>query len=162
MFISSWFPPRTTRQRKGRTRQRQSPRVGRGGKRLVFEQLEGRALLASWIAASVADLIADINAANLAPGSNTIMLVAHKTFNLTAVDNTTDGANGLPAIAAKDKLTILGNGDTIARSTAPGTPAFRFFDVAAGAALTLKNLTLADGKVVGGTGMTASGGAILQ
>ena len=64
MFISSWFPSRTSRQRKARTRPRQSRSEGRRGKRLAFEQLEGRALLASWIADSVADLIADINAAN--------------------------------------------------------------------------------------------------
>ena len=162
MFISSLFSPRAPRQRKGRNRPRQSPRVGRGGKRLTFEQLEGRALLASWIAASVADLIADINAANLAGGSNTIELVAGKTFTLTAVDNTTNGANGLPVIVAGDNLTIVGNGDTIQRSTDPDTPAFRFFDVAAGAALTLKNLTLANGIVIGDTGMTAYGGAILN
>jgi len=46
----------------------------------------------SFTAASVSDLVADINAANAAGGSNTINLVAGTTFNLTAVDNTSDGA----------------------------------------------------------------------
>ena len=72
-----------------------------------------------WTAKSVSELIADINAANQAGGSNTIVLAAGKTFTLTAVDNTTDGANGLPVIAANNKLTILGNGATIAEQ--PGT-----------------------------------------
>ena len=79
MFISSGFSSRTMRQRKGRNRPCQSLRAGRGGKRLTFEQLEGRALLASWIAASVADLIYDIHAANLEGGSNTIELRAGRT-----------------------------------------------------------------------------------
>jgi hypothetical protein len=52
-------------------------------------------------AATVSDLIADINAANLVGGSNTITFVAHKTFNLTAVNNTTDGPTGLPVIAPR-------------------------------------------------------------
>jgi hypothetical protein len=59
--------------------------------------------------------------------------VAGTAFTLTAVDNTTDGATGLPVIAANDTLTIVGNGDTIQRSTASGIPAFRLFDVASGA-----------------------------
>jgi hypothetical protein len=99
----------------------------------------------SFTAASVSDLIADINAANLAGGSNTITLAAKTTFSLTAVNNTTLGPTGLPCIAANDNLTIVGNGDTIQRSTATGTPAFRLFEVASGAALTLQNLTVQGG-----------------
>jgi hypothetical protein len=78
---------------------------------------------------------------------------------LTGVDNSTDGATGLPVIAANDSLTILGNGDTIERSTATGTPAFRLFDVAGGAALVLENLTLENG-LAQGPGVSAEGGAI--
>src|SRR5262249_13930867 len=66
----------------------------------------------------------------------------------------TDSATGLPSIAANDNLTIVGNGDTIERSTATGTPAFRLFDVAAGASLALTDLTLQGGLAYG------SGGAI--
>jgi hypothetical protein len=85
--------------------------------------------------------------------------VAGKTFSLTAVDNTTDGATGLPLIAANDNLTIVGNGDTIERSTVSGTPAFRLIDVASKASLTLENLTL-QGGLAFGSGSSAEGGGI--
>jgi hypothetical protein len=91
---------------------------------------------ASVTAASVTDLIADINAANLAGGSNTITLAAGATFTLTG---------GELFIAANDNLTIIGKNDTIQRSTAKNTPAFRLFYVSAGASLTLANLTLQGG-----------------
>jgi hypothetical protein len=124
-----------------------------------LERLEDRTLPSTYTAASVADLIADVNAANAAGGSNTITLVAGTTFTLTAVNNSTDGATGLPIIAANDNLTIAGNGDTLQRSTASGTPAFRLLDVASGASLTLNNLTLQDGLAFG-AGVAAEGGAI--
>jgi hypothetical protein len=161
MSISSWLPCRLARPHKGQSRPLPSRKAHRCGKRLAFEHLEDRALLSNWSAASVSDLIADIKAANLAGGSNTIALVAGKSFTLTAVDNTTNGANGLPVIAAKNNLTILGNGDTIARNTASGTPNFRLFDVALGASLTLANVTL-QGGVAAGTGVAAEGGAIFN
>jgi hypothetical protein len=116
----------------------------------------------NWTVNSVSDLIAAITAANQAHGANTITLAPGATFTLTAVNNTGDGPTGLPVIAAQGKLTILGNGATIARSTDPGTPAFRLFDVAAGAALTLQNLTLANGLVIGDPAMNGNGGAILN
>ena len=116
----------------------------------------------NWKANKVSDLIAAINAANQAGGVNTITLAPGKTFTLTAVNNTTDGPTGLPVVAAHNKLTIHGNGATITRSKAAGTPAFRLFDVAPGAALTLESLTLANGLVVGDTGQDAGGGAILN
>jgi hypothetical protein len=124
-------------------------------------QLEDRALMSSNTAGTVADLIADINAANTGGGSNTITLVAGTTFTLTAVDNTTDGATGLPVIAANDTLTIVGKGDTIQRSTASGTPAFRLFDVASGSSLTLQSLTVQNGRAQG-NGVPAEGGALLN
>ena len=61
--------------------------------------------------------------------------------------------NGLPVIAAKDNLTIVGNGDTIERSTAVGTPLFRLLDVASGGSLTLENLTLQGGHIPGPAGL---------
>ena len=85
-----------------------------GRARPMLELLEDRTVLNSYTAATVAQLVADINAANLHGGSNTIALVAGNTFTLTAVNNTTDGPTGLPVIAANDNLTIKGNGDTIA------------------------------------------------
>jgi len=103
----------------------QAPR--RRHSRLRLEQLEDRLVLSTFNAATVSDLIADIKAANKAGGANTINLTAptNAPYILAAVDNTTDGATGLPVIAAKDNLIIVGNGDTVARSTATGTPAFR-------------------------------------
>ena len=49
------------------------------------ERLEGRAVPASYTAASVTDLVAAINAANATAGADTITLAAGKTFTLTAV-----------------------------------------------------------------------------
>jgi hypothetical protein len=143
--------PRTVRRARPQAERRRDVRIG-------LEQLEDRTVPSAFNAATVSDLIADINAANLAGGSNTITLIA-KTYNLTAVDNTTDGATGLPVIAAYDNLTILGNGDSIARSSSGRTPAFRLFDVASGASLALANLTL-QGGLAFGSGVSAEGGAI--
>jgi hypothetical protein len=129
--------------------------------RLGLLQLEDRVVLSNYTAATVPDLIADIHAANRAGGSNTIALAAGAAFTLTAVDNTTDGATGLPVIAANDALTIAGSGNTIQRSTASGTPAFRLFDVASGASLTLGSLTVQNG-LAQGNGVAAEGGALLN
>ena len=155
-FLRSWLGQSAAAPRKTPPRRRPARR------RLSLETLEDRTLPSSYTAGTVADLVADINAANKAGGSNTITLVAGTTFTLAAVNNTTDGATGLPVIAAKDTLTIVGNGDTIQRSTASGTPAFRLFDVAGGASLILKSLTVQNGLAQGdGSGAaSAEGGAI--
>jgi hypothetical protein len=129
--------------------------------RPTLEQLEDRTLLASYTVGTVTDLINDIVASNTAGGSSTITLVASTTFQLTVVNNSTDGPTGLPTIAKNDHLTIVGNSDTIEQSTASGTPAFRLFDVAGGARLTLKNVTLQDG-LEQGKGVSAEGGAIFS
>ncbi len=151
---------------RGRSQPWPAPR----GRRLALEQFDDRVLLSNYAAASVTALIADINASNAAGGSNTITLTAATTspYVLTAANNTTDGATGLPVIAAKDNLTILGSGDTsetpnTARSSAAH---FRLFDVAAGASLTLGNMTLQGGfaegyhPLAGGADVPAEGGAI--
>jgi len=127
--------------------------------RLLLERLDDRVLPSAYTAGNVSDLIADINAANQAGGSNTITLVAGTTFNVAAVNNTTDGATGLPVITANDNLTIVGSGDTIARSTSSGTSAFRLLDVAVGGSLTLNNMML-QGGLAFGAGVSAEGGAI--
>src|SRR5579871_5888893 len=166
MWLISWAICRKRSDSRQTMRTQASPR-----KRLTFpprlEALEDRMLPSTYYAATASDLIADIKAANAAGGANTIVLTAPTTspYILTAADNTTDGANGLPVISGgsskvtADNLTILGNGDAIGRSSAPGTPAFRLFDVAGGAALTLENLSLGNGLAYGG-GAAAQGGAV--
>jgi hypothetical protein len=126
-----------------------------------LETLEGRALPSTYYAATAADLIADIKAANTVGGANAIVLTAPTTspYVVTVVDNTTAGATGLPVIKKGD-LTIVGNGDTIERSSAAGTAGFRLFDVASGGSLTVQNLTLANGRLWWGSGTSAEGGAI--
>ena len=160
MSLFSWLRiPTSKRASRGRTQQRPTPRF-----RPKLEALEDRTLLSNYTAATVSDLIADINAANKAGGTNTITLTAPTTspYVLTAVDNTTNGANGLPVISKKDNLTILGGGDTIERSTASGTPGFRLFDVAIGGSLTLQNLTLQNGFAVDGGAISNQGYLTLQ
>jgi len=104
-------------------------------------------LPSNYSAASVSDLIGDIKAANAAGGANTITLTAATTapYVLTTVNNTTNGSTGLPVIAAKDNLTILGSGDTIERRGGTSSTPFRLLEVASGASLTLQNLTLQNG-----------------
>ncbi len=127
--------------------------------RPCVERLEDRAAPANYSAATVPELIAAIDAANMTPESDTITLVSGKTFTLTEVNNTTNGATGLPTIAAGENLTIIGNGDIIERGTSKGIPAFRLFDIAAWASLTLKDTTLQGGLASGGWD-TARGGGI--
>src|SRR6266542_2937550 len=152
MTMRSWIAnlfasrtPRTIRKAPARYRPR-------------LEALEDRTLLNSYMAATAADLIADIGLANAAGGTNTITLTAPNSspYRLTVENNTTHGATGLPVIAAGNHLTIVGDGDTIERDS-PFT--FRLFDVAANAALTLKNLTL-QGGLAYGPGVSAEGGAV--
>jgi hypothetical protein len=126
-------------------------------KRTCFmERLETRTLLANFTATNTADLIADINASNQSPGPDTITLIANRIFTLNEMNNSTSGPTGLPVIAAGEDLTIFGNRSVIERSTDPQTPPFRLFDVAAGASLNLRNLTLRGGLSIG----QARGGAI--
>jgi hypothetical protein len=123
------------------TARKHAPRV-----RLAVEPLEDRTVPSSFTAANVAQLIAAINAANATPEADTITLAAGKTFTLTEVNNTAHGPTGTPVIApAGGGLTVFGNGDVIQRKATTATPAFRLFDVAANASLTLKDVTLQKG-----------------
>jgi hypothetical protein len=63
----------------------------------------------SCAAGDVACLLAAIATANANGETNTITLAAG-TYTLTAVDNTTDGANGLPSVTSAWPLTIRGRG----------------------------------------------------
>ena len=136
-----------------------SPRAPRV--RLGVEALEDRAVPASFVAATAAELIACITSANATAEADSIALSPGTTYTLTAVDNRTDGPTGLPVIEDPFRLTIIGNGATIERSSANGTPVFRLFDVAVGASLALEDLTLQGGVAVPYEG-AAKGGAVLN
>ncbi len=62
---------------------------------------------------------------------------------LSAVNNDTDGPNGLPSIISE--IGIEGGGFEIARSRDPETADFRLFHVAGGGALTLHAVSVANG-----------------
>jgi hypothetical protein len=128
-----------------------------------LEALEDRRLPSTYYAATVTDLIADINAANNAGGANTILLTAATTspYQFTATNNSRQGNTVLPVIAKGDNLTIRtsngavdpGYGDTL-----DAAQFGRLFVVAAGGSLTLQNVTLQGGFVYGSG--TARGGAV--
>ena len=96
-------------------------------------------------AATVSQLVADINYADSAGGAITINLAPNTTFTLQNANNANDGGNALPVIGGTKAvdLTILGNGDIIERV---GSSGFHQFDVALGASLTLDHATLQDGR----------------
>ncbi|MGD2254050.1 MAG: right-handed parallel beta-helix repeat-containing protein, partial [Anaerolineales bacterium] len=110
---------------------------------------------------SAAYLITSINDANATPATeDTIDLSPGCIYELTSVDNYTDGSNGLPSIVSS--IVINGNGATIQRSFASGTPAFRIFHVANSGGLTLHDLTVSNGlahaATTGGIPHNAGGG----
>lgn len=82
-------------------------------------------------------------------GGDIIKLAADIT--LTAVDNLTDGPNGLPSVSST--ITINGNGHTLARSSVTGTPKFRLLHVAPEGQLGLSRVTLHNGFVSIGSGI---------
>lgn len=105
----------------------------------------------------VAGLIAAINAANASPAPNTINLAAGGTYTLTAINN---GVNGLPAIT--NDRTINGNGATIQRSSAPGTPDFRIFHVLSDGTVTFSGLTIGNARGTGDSSNSFLGGGIFN
>jgi hypothetical protein len=121
--------------------------------RPLLEALEDRYLpsgLPYPTAATVDQLVADINYADNTGGAFTINLQPSTTFALTN--------GGLPVVggAKAVDLTILGNGGTI-----DGSYEFRPFTVARGASLTLDHVTLRDGYLMGsGGGIYNDGGTV--
>jgi len=103
-------------------------------------------------AGDVVGLIAAINAANTNNIADTIEL-APGTYTLTTVDNSTDGANGLPVISSD--IAINGNGATITRDNA--APSFRIFYVESGGSLTIEDLTISNGVNFNGSGIYTKG-----
>src|SRR6266550_5583374 len=82
--------------------------------------------------------------------SGTVTLTAGCTYTMTAVDNTADGPNAFPDILGS--VTLVGNGATITRSTAGGTPDFRFFTVDDTGSLDVSNVTFSNGSTPAASG----------
>ncbi len=88
-------------------------------------------------------------------GADTIELPANSIINLTEVNNSYLGDNGLPVISST--VTIAGNESTIQRSNSITTP-FRIMAVNSSGNLTLNDVTLTNGQVLTDT----DGGGLLN
>jgi hypothetical protein len=114
----------------------------------------------------VAGLIQAINDANHTPTdtTNIINLANNSTYDLSKIDNSFYGPNGLPAIWSN--ITIHGHGSTIGRLLQVGdeAPEFRLFYIAGGlnglpaGSLTMDNVTLMNGEAKGGDSNSGGGG----
>lgn len=92
----------------------------------------------------VTGLIAAINAANSNGQDNTINITG--TYVLTAINDITDGNNGLPSITGT--VTINGGaGATIKRGHTSKIPLFRIFHVAETGSLTINGITIEGGAL---------------
>jgi hypothetical protein len=91
-------------------------------------------------------------------GPDTIELGMGAVYTLTAVHNTTDGANGLPSITSE--IVINGDNSTIVRGAA--APEFRILHNSASGILTLNDLTVQNGSLTGegGGGIRNQGGVL--
>ncbi|MBL8134457.1 MAG: CSLREA domain-containing protein [Anaerolineae bacterium] len=81
------------------------------------------------------------------PGTNDVIRLTASTYTLTTPAS---GPNGLPLIvnaAVAGALTLHGEGATIARSSAGGTPDFRILEVGLGGNLSIDNITLSNGRL---------------
>jgi fibronectin-binding autotransporter adhesin len=107
----------------------------------------------------VAGLKAAMTTAATNQQSDVINLAANGTYTLTTVDNINTGENGLP-LMGHDRLvfgtdiTIHGNGATVQRASADGTPVFRIFNVVGG------NIILQDLVIKNGVGRQIGGGIL--
>src|SRR5712664_2646350 len=92
-------------------------------------------------------LLAAIQEANTNGQQDNTIVLAAGTYALTAVDNTTDGPNGLPSITRALTLTAAGAEATIIERPASSTLRFRLLHVATTGRLTLEQLTLRGGAL---------------
>jgi hypothetical protein len=111
----------------------------------------------------VSCLIADIKGANGMPGQHVINL-APGIYTLQAVDNMTDGANGLPSITGSILIQASADDPPTVIERDPGAQFFRIFHVSAGGELSLEGVTVQRGAiiVVGGPAMFNRGVISLQ
>ena len=129
----------------------------------VLDNYQGK--LEVFTATNTAELINHLNISNSNLQNDTINLLPNTTYTINAVNNITDGNNGLPIILADGgrSLTINGKGSTLDRSSVGGSPDFRLLYVATGADVTLNDLTISNGKTSGTAfGTDAAGGGIFN
>jgi hypothetical protein len=93
---------------------------------------------------TTAALISAINSANSA-GGGALSLTPGCRYTLTAAQPGTE--DGLPAI--RSVITINGNGATVTRSSAASAPQFRILEVVSSGALTVRSLTVSNGRAPG-------------
>ncbi|MGE3273051.1 MAG: right-handed parallel beta-helix repeat-containing protein, partial [Chloroflexota bacterium] len=101
-------------------------------------------------------MIAAITTAN-ANGQDDVIDLGGQTFTLTAVNNTTNGSNGLPVLLADGGHTLTISNGTIERQGA--APAFRLVHIGSGAHVTFDQVTLRSG-LASIVGLGTLGGAI--
>lgn len=106
------------------------------------------------------ELVDKIQKANQNPGSDTLELAQGCTYELSWIEDMTNGNNGLPPIWSE--MTINGNGATIQR--AENAPHFRIIHVGTKSNLTLNDLTIQNGHAdgSGSSNYEDDGGAILN
>lgn len=90
---------------------------------------------------------------------DTLVLPAGSIFTFNGFHDTSEGFTALPLVTTA--ITIEGNGATIERSSAAGTPHFRLIRTAASGQLSLNDLALRNGSVIGNFPESA-GGAIVN
>jgi hypothetical protein len=116
--------------------------------------------------ADVVCLITAINTANTNGEADTIRLPAG-TYTVRAVDNDTDGSNGLPSISSPLTIVGAGFGNTIIEREAVAPP-FRLLPVGSSGHLKLQGLTVRGGRwggdlaAFGGGGLLNLGTAIIS
>ncbi len=101
-----------------------------------------------------AALIAAIIAANADPAPATIHLASNGSYVLTSVQHGAS-ATGTPQMTSE--ITINGNGSTVMRSFATGTPDFRIFIASASGEVTINDLTITNGFNRQGAGIYNDG-----
>lgn len=99
-------------------------------------------------ASDARNLIFGIECANSMTGSQTMNL----TDSIYTLTSTYQNNTGLPLVEDNGNLRINGNGATITRSSAIGTPLFRILRVQTGANVTLNRLTISGGHANGNDG----------
>jgi len=89
------------------------------------------------------------------PGPDEIVLATDSTYSLTVQS---ENSNGLPAITSP--ISIFGHGSTVERRYADGTSYFRIIHVAASGDLTLDNVTIRNGSLLGSSPWPKEGGCV--